>query len=437
MMNFDGQGTEEGILPVQYSDPKPQTYIYPPAPTATTTASTVLSTSTSISTKIAVTSSAVATTAAQTSEALATSTSSTIAIASGSSHSTSKGVVVGVAVGASLIAVLALLGLLFFFLRCRKKQQKAQQGSIEHFDEPKMTIATQDKGASDVALIERYPPSQISPVSPRFPRSPTPTTSTNSGNIISPEALRDFIAAASLDHRTTLDPAVTLRFPGDELSAPIVTIWDAIAVRETYVSRLSPSINIPTTLESLRKQAVEIAKRTGVAPPVMLSVTSTRWKGDMVGWSEADKFKHSFVFSGSTSPDGMTVQKRLVVRRSSDGLGGKFETHETWAVGNCAECQCYLGSSSVVQASMTVYVGDGKEVEACGRCEGKKQTFKALHGVEEGEGVGEEEMKRAELARQAVEREWERMEEEYRKREVEGKIKKGGTLPGRLRARGE
>lgn len=190
-------------------------------------------------------------------------------------------------------------------------------------------------------------------------------------------------------------------------------------MRETYVSRLSPSLTIPTMLESLRKQANEIAERTMVQPPIMLAATSAQWKGDTVGWSEAYRFKHTFAFSGGT---GGMQKKRLVVRRGdSIGDGKKFETHERWAVGNCAECQCYLGAVPAgAVATMTIYVKDGAEVEACVSCQALVNAFKKLHSVvyaDPGALVTEAESKRAELARQAVEREWERMEEEYRTRE--------------------
>ena len=415
MVDFETKaGSEEGILPVQYADPKPNTYIYPPAPTATTTISSMSSTlsqsTTSVASGTSITGSSIS---SQTSAALATGT--TAAAVSSTSKSISKGVVAGVAIGAALALALVLLGV--WFLLRRKKNQKAEQFDM---DEPKLSPT--DKSFSDVALVDR----SISP------SSPTQSAHTPGASTISPEALRDFIIAASLDQRTVLDPPVMLRFPGDELSAPIYNIWDAIAVRETYVSRLSPSIHIPTTLESLRKQANEIGKRIGAAPPVMLSVTSTRWK-NTVGWSEADRFKHSFAFSGATSG---VVKKRLVVRRGdSVSNGKKFEAHETWAVGNCIECQSYLGATPASTVGLTVYVADGTEVETCAKCKVLAENFKTLHGIDgdPGETMNEEESKRAELARQAVEREWERMEEEYRNREVNGKVKKGGSVPSRLR----
>jgi hypothetical protein len=299
------------------------------------------------------------------------------------------------------MAVLAL------FLLWRKKKHGDKQ---MEFNAAARSPA-HEKLASDVALVERHS-SPVSPASSSFPDVVQYAT-----NSITPEALRDFIAAASLDRRTVLDPPATLAFPGDEPSALICNIWDAIAVRETYVSRLSPSLTIPTMLESLRKQANEIADRTMVQPPVMLAATSTQWKGDTVGWSEAYRFKHTFAFSGGT---GGITKKRLVVRRSkSVGDGKKFETHERWAVGNCAECQCYLGSAQAV-ATMTIYVKDGAEVEPCAQCQSLVNAFKKLHSVEATDAsalVTEAESKRAELARQAVEREWERMEEEYRTRE--------------------
>lgn len=413
IVNFDGRGTEEGILPVQYADPKPTTYTYPPALTATTTISSMSSAVVQTTTSAASgTSTTGGSTHLQTSAALRTGP--TAAAVSGTSKSVSKGVVAGAAVGVALALGLALLGLWFLFWR--KKDQKAQQFDM---DEPKLAPA--DKSTSDVALVERY----------LSPRSPTPSASTQGASIISPEVLGEFIIAASLDHKAVLDPPVMLRLLGDELSAPICNIWDAIAVRETYVSRLSPSIHIPTTLESLRKQANEIGKRLGATLPVMLSVTSTRWK-DTVGWSEADRFKHSFAFSGATSG---VVKKRLVVRRGdSISNGKKFETHETWAVGNCTGCQSYLGATPITKASLTIYVADGTEVEACARCKVLADNFKSLHGIDDDPGeTMKEESKRAELARQAVEREWERMEEEYRTREMEGRVKKGGSVPSRLR----
>jgi hypothetical protein len=326
------------------------------------------------------------------------------------SKSVSKGVVAGAAVAVSLVLGLALLGLWFLFWR--KKSQKAKQFEM---DEPKLAPA--DKSTIDVALTERY----------LSPSSPASSTSTQGASTISPEALGEFIRAASLDCKTVLDPPVMLRLLGDELSAPISNIWDAIAARETYVSCLSPSIHIPTILESLRKQANEIGKRLGATPPVMLSVTSTRWT-DTAGRSEAGRFKHSFAFSGAA--EGV-VKKRLVVRRGdSVSNGKKFETHETWTVGNCTECQSYLGATPLTEASLTIYVADGTEVEACARCKVLADNFKSLHGIDD---VMKEESKRAELARQAVEREWERMEEEYRTREMDGTVQKEGSAASRLR----
>lgn len=305
------------------------------------------------------------------------------------------------------VSAICLLAFLAVFLLFRKRKQKTQQVD---FNKTARSPA-HEKLASDAALAE----GSSSPVSPTS--SSFPDTFQHPTNKVTPEALRDFIAAASLDGRTVLDPPATLMFPGDEPSALICNIWDAIAVRETYVSRLSPSLTIPTMLKSLRKQANEIAERTTVQPPVMLAATSTKWKGDTVGWSEAYRFKHTFAFSGGT---GGVTKKRLVVRRGeSVGDGKKFETHERWAVGNCAECQCYLGPAQVV-ATMTIYVKDGAEVESCAQCQALVDAFKKLHSVEATDAsalVTEAESKRAELARQAVEREWERMEQEYRMRE--------------------
>ncbi|KAE9372704.1 hypothetical protein N431DRAFT_545249 [Stipitochalara longipes BDJ] len=411
MVDFNGRGTEEGILPVQYADPKPTTYIYPPAPTATTTISSMSSGVAETTTSAASgTTTLGGSTHSQTSAALATG--SIAAAVPSTSKSISKGVVAGIAVGVSLFLALALLSLWFLF---RRKNQKAKQFDM---DEPKLAPA--EKSTSDVALVERY----------LSPRSPTPSASTQGPSTTSPEALGEFIIAASSDHKAILDPPVVLRLLGDELSAPICNIWDAIAVRETYVSRLSPSIHIPTTLESLRKQANEIGKQIGATPPVMLSVTSTQWK-DTVGLSQADRFKHSFAFSGATSS---VVKKRLVVRRG-DAIsnGKKFEAHETWAVGNCTECQSYLGATPITKASLTIYVADGTEVEACASCKVLVDNFKSLHGIDDDtEETMKEESKRAELARQAVEREWGRMEEEYRTREMYGRVKKGGSVPSRL-----
>jgi hypothetical protein len=413
MVNFDGRGTEQGTLPLQYADPKPATYIYPPAPTATTitssTSSAVVQTTTSAASGTSTTGGS---THSQTSAAL--TTAPTAAAVLGTSKSISKGVIAGAVVGVSLALGLALLGLWFLFRR--KKIQKAKQ-----FDIDESKLAPADKSTSDVALVEPY----------LSPRSPTPSASTQGVSTMTPEALGEFIRAASLDHKAVLDPPAMLRLLGDELSAPICNIWDAIAVRETYVSCLSPSIHIPTTLESLRKQANEIGKRLGASPPVMLSVTSTRWN-DTVGWSEAERFKHSFAFSGATKG---VVKKRLVVRRGdSISNGKKFEAHETWAVGNCTECPSYLVATPITQASLTIYVADGMEVETCARCKVLADNFKSLHGIDEDSGeTMKEESKRAELARQAVEREWERMEEEYRTREMDGRVKKGGTAPGCLR----
>ncbi|KAN0102207.1 hypothetical protein V8E51_012717 [Hyaloscypha variabilis] len=413
MVNFDVHpGTEEGILPVQYADPKPTTYTYPPVPTPTTTisstSSVVIQTTTSAASG---TSTTEGSTYSQTSAALATGHPAAV---SSTSKSISKGVIAGAAVGASLALVLALLGLWFLFRR--KKNHKAKQ-----FGTDEQKLAPADKSTSDVALAERY----------LSPRSPTPSASTQGASTISPEALGEFIIAASTDPKAILDPPVMLRLLGDELSPPICTIWDAIAVRETYISRLNPSIHISTALESLRKQANEIGKRIKTTPPVMLSVTSTPWK-DTAGFSEADRFKHSFAFSGATSS---VVKKRLVVRRGdSIPNGKKFETHETWAVGNCTECQSYLGATPSTKASLTIYVADGTEVEACAGCKGLADNFKSLHGMDDDPGeTMKEESKRAELARQAVEREWERMEEEYRTREMDAKVKKGGSVPSRLR----
>jgi hypothetical protein len=409
MVNFNGRGTEEGTLPVQYADPKPTAYTYPPAPTATTTISSMSSAMVQTTTSAAYeTSTTGGSTNSQTSAAL--KTVPTVAAVLSPSKSVSKGVVAGAAVAVSLVLGLALLGLWFLFWR--KKSQKAKQFEM---DEPKLAPA--DKSTSDVALTERY----------LSPSSPTSSTSTQGASTISPEALGEFIRAASLDHKAVLDPPVMLRLLGDELSAPISNIWDAIAVRETYVSCLSPSIHIPTTLESLRKQANEIGKRLGATPPVMLSVTSTRWT-DTAGRSEAGRFKHSFAFSGAA--EGV-VKKRLVVRRGdSVSNGKKFETHETWTVGNCTECQSYLGATPLTEASLTIYVADGTEVEACARCKVLADNFKSLHGIDD---VMKEESKRAELARQAVEREWERMEEEYRTREMDGTVQKEGSAASRLR----
>ncbi len=414
-MNYDGQGIGQGTLPIAYAAPSPTTYTYPPAPTSTTTISSSMSSPSTLSTSVSVTTASgqdftSVTTVTDSSTATTTQglkSSTVIPVVSNSkSKSTSKGVIAGVAIGASLAFLLALLGL---FLLFRRKKLPSQ----EHLELDDTKSSPVDKSASDVALVERFS-------APPSPRSPPPVAD-KQAPIISPEALRDFITAASLDHRTILDPPVMLRFPGDELSALICNIWDAIAVRETYVSRLSPSTNIPTTLESLRKQAKEISKRIGVPNPVMLSVTSTRWKGDAVGWSEADRFKHTFAFSGAT--DGV-IKKRLVVRRGeSIGDGKKFETHETWTVGNCNECQSYLGATPIIKASMTIYVSDGTEVEACARCTLLAENFKKLHGiqiVDPGTEMAEKEQQRAELARQAVEREWERMEQEYRTREMTG-----------------
>ena len=237
MVNFDGGGTEKGILPVQYADPKPTAYTYPPAPTATTTISSMSSAMVQTTTSAAPeTSSTGGSTNSQTSAAL--KNEPTVPAVLSPSKSISKGVVAGAAVAAFLALGLALLGLWFLFWR--KKSQKAKQFDM---DEPKLAPA--DKSTSDVALVERYLSS----------RSPTPSASTQGASTISPKALGEFIIAASLDHKAVLDPPVMLRLLDDELSAPICNIWDAIAVRETYVSRLSPSIHIPTTLESLRKQA--------------------------------------------------------------------------------------------------------------------------------------------------------------------------------------
>ena len=417
MVNFDGRGTEEGILPVQYADPKPTTYTYPPAPTATTTISStssdVVQTITTPATS-AVSGTPTTGGLAQSQTSAALGTGPTAAAVSSTSKSISKGVVAGVAVGILLALGLAFLALWVLFRR--KKNQKAKQFDM---DEPK--LAPTDKSTSDVALVERY----------LSPRSPTPSASTQGAPIFSPEALGEYIIAASSDQKAILDPPVMLRLLGDELSAPIYNIWDAIAVRETYVSRLSPSIHIPTTLESLRKQANEIGKRLGAALPLMMSVTSTPWK-DSVGWGEADRLKHTFAFSGATSG---VVKKRLVVRRGdSISNGKKFETHETWTVGNCPECQSYLGTTPITKASLTIYVADGTEVEACARCKVLADNFKRLHGIDDDPGeITKEESKRAELARQAVEREWERMEEEYRTREIDGRVNKGGAVSSRLR----
>ncbi len=407
MVNFNGRDTEQGILPVQYADPKPNIYTYPPAPTATTTissmSSAVVQTTTSAASGTSPTGGS-----AQSQTSAALKTGPTAAAVSSTSKSIPKGVVAGVAVAVSIALGLALLGLWFLFRR--KKSQKAKQFDM---DEPKLAPA--DKSTSDVAIVECHP----------SPHSPTSCASTQRASTISPEALGEFIRAASSDHKAVLEPPVVLRLLGDELSAPISNIWDAIAARETYVSCLSPSIHIPTTLESLRKQANEIGKRLGATPPVMLSVTSTRWK-DTAGRSEADRFKHSFAFSGAT--EGV-IKKRLVVRRGdSISNGKKFETHETWAVGNCTECQSYIGATPLTEASLTIYVADGTEVETCARCKVLADNFKSLHGMDD---VMKEESKRAELARQAVEREWERMEEEYRTREMDGRVKNGESAPSR------
>jgi hypothetical protein len=396
-VTFNGRGTEKGILPVQYADPKPSTYIYPPAPTATSTSASTLS----LTSAAASIETAGQTTGSQV--PAATATSSTV-LAGESKSSTSKGVIAGVSVGASLVFLLLVLGLFFVF---RKKSKRGPE-----YPDSTNIVPAHEKLASDVALIERYATSS-SPSSPSVPSFLETQVAPN----ITPEGLRDFIAAASVDRRTIMDPPATLLFPGDEPSALIYNIWDALAVRETYVSRLSPSLTIPTMLESLRKQANEIAERTLVSPPVMLAATSTQWKGDTVGWSEAYRFKHTFTFSGGA---GGVTKKRLVVRRGeSVGDGKKFETHERWAVINCAECQCYLGTPPAV-AAMTVFVKDGSEVEACGSCQSLVNSFKKLHSIESVDTnalMTETESKRAELARQAVEREWERMEEEYKTRE--------------------
>lgn len=215
-----------------------------------------------------------------------------------------------------------------------------------------------------------------------------------------------------------MDPPAQLILPGDEPSALIYNIWDAIAVRETYVSRLNTSITIPSTLESLRKQATEIAYRTRANPPAMLSAISTPFKGDTIGWSESNRFKHTFAFSGGTGTLGVP-KKRLVVRRDNsvdNGRGKKFETLEQWAIGNCSDCQCFRGTGEQVKAAITVYVADGAEVEACKNCQPLVDNFKKLHDVETVDpsaSMSEQEAKRAELARQAVEREWERMESEH------------------------
>lgn len=244
--------------------------------------------------------------------------------------------------------------------------------------------------------------------------------------MMTPETLRDFIAAASLDSRTTLDPPARLILPGDEPSALIHNIWDAIAVRETYVSRLNTSITIPPTLESLRKQASDIAYRTRATPPAMLAAISTPFKGDTIGWSESNRYKHTFAFSGGTGTDG-APKKRLVVRRNSSVDGGrskKFETLEQWAMGNCPDCQCFRGAGETAKAFMTVYVADGAEVEACKNCQPLMDNFRRLHNVKAADQittVDEQEAKRAELARQAVEREWARMESENGRRPRIGK----------------
>ncbi len=409
MVNFNGRGTEEGTLPVQYADPKPKSYTYPPAPAATTTISSTSSAAVQTTTSAAFgTSTAGGSTSLQTSAAF--KTGPTAAAVVSTSKSISNGAVAGAAVAASLALGLALLGLWFLFRR--KKSQKAKQ-----FDMDESKLAPADKSTSDVALVEYH----------LSPHSPTSCASTQGASTISPEALGEFIRAASLDHKAVLDPPVMLRLLGDELSTPISNIWDAIAARETYVSRLSPSTHIPTTLESLRKQANEIGNRLGVTPPVMLSVTSTRWR-DTIGWSEAERFKHSFAFCGAT--EGV-VKKRLVVRRGDlISNGKKFETHETWAVGNCTECQSYIGATPLTEAGLTIYIADGTEVEACVRCKVLADKFKSLHGMDD---FMKEESKRAELARQAVEREWERMEEEYRTREMDGKVEKGGSELSRRR----
>lgn len=80
---------------------------------------------------------------------------------------------------------------------------------------------------------------------------------------------------------------------------------------------------------------------------------------------------------------------------------------------------------------MTVYVADGAEVEACKNCQPLVDSFKKLHSVkavDESASVNEQEARRAELAKQAVQREWERMESEHKRSGGRGKDWKGTIL---------